>query len=191
MPFTNNIPTQGKPRWVSISIIFLVCLLAIVIGCSNITPKSSVKDDQPISIITGKPGGIKLSSFLGGNRLDPSLPINAIAWRAALDISSLLPLSDVDTFGGTIVTDWYSLPTRVDERIKLTIFIIGRELRSDSVSVRVHVQKRSADRWSETARDEAFARQIEDLILSRARELRAESITETTYSRRHNKEEYH
>jgi hypothetical protein len=72
------------------------------------------------------------------------------------------------------------MPSRPDERIKLTIFIIGRELRSDSVSVRAHVQKRSADGWSDTARDETFARQIEDLILARARELRAESLAEIT-----------
>ena len=106
------------------------------------------------------------------------MPVNALAWRAALDIAAILPLADVDTFGGTIVTEWYSLSSKPDERIKLTIFVIGRELRSDSVSVRVHVQKRSADGWGDTARDEAFARQIEDLILARARELRAESLAE-------------
>ena len=46
--------------------------------------------------------------------------------------------------------------------------------------MRVHVQKRSAGGWSDTARDEAFARQIENLILARARELRAESLAEIT-----------
>ena len=97
------------------------------------------------------------------------MPVNAIAWRAALDIASLVPLADVDTFGGTIVTEWYSLADRPDERIKLTIFVVGRELRSDSISVRVHVQQRMADGWGEAVRDEALARQIEELILARAR----------------------
>ena len=46
------------------------------------------------------------------------MPVNAIAWRAALDIASLVPLADVDTFGGTIVTEWYSLADRpVSKRI--------------------------------------------------------------------------
>ena len=158
----------------------LISLLAVLVGCSSIKPATPVKEDESVSIFTGKPGGIKLSDFGSKSAPDSSLPVNAIAWRAALDIAAVLPLAEVDTFGGTIVTEWYSLPSRADERIKLTIFVIGRELRSDSVSVRVHVQKRSADGWSDTARDEAFARQIEDLILSRARELRAESLAEIT-----------
>ena len=89
-----------------------------------------------------------------------------------------MPLNDIDTFGGTIVTEWYSLADRPDERIKLTIFVVGRELRSDSINVRVHVQKRIADGWGEAVRDQALARQIENLILARARELRAKSLAE-------------
>ena len=158
----------------------VISLLVVLVGCSSIKPATPVKEEENISLFTGKAGGIKLNDFGSKSESDSSLPVNAIAWRAALDIAALLPLSEVDTFGGTIVTEWYSVPSRPDERIKLTIFIIGRELRSDSVSVRVHVQKRSADGWSDAARDEAFARQIEDLILSRARELRAESLAEIT-----------
>ena len=158
----------------------LIPLLVVIVGCSSIKPATPVKEEENISLFTGKAGGIKLSDLGSNSEADSSLPVNAIAWRAALDIAALLPLSEVDTFGGTIVTEWYSMPSRPDERIKLTIFIIGRELRSDSVSVRVHVQKRSADGWSDAARDEAFASRIEDLILSRARELRAESLAEIT-----------
>ena len=106
---------------------FFLLLLTLIIGCSNLPSNPPVKDDQPVSIITGKPGGIKLSTFLGRDKFEPSLPVNAIAWRAALDVSSLVPLADVDTFGGTIVTEWFSLADRPDERIKLTIFVIGRE----------------------------------------------------------------
>jgi len=158
----------------------LISLLVVLVGCSSIKPATPVKEEENISLFTGKAGGIKLSDLGSKSEPDSLLPVNAIAWRAALDIAALLPLSEVDTFGGTIVTEWYSMPSRPDERIKLTIFIIGRELRSDSVSVRVYVQKRSADGWHDAARDEAFARQIEDLILSRARELRAESLAEIT-----------
>ena len=158
----------------------LIPLFFVLLGCSSIKPGTPAKEDENLSIFTGKPGGIKLSDLGSKSEPDSSLPVNAIAWRAALDIAALLPLSEVDTFGGTIVTEWYSMPNRPDERIKLTIFIIGRELRSDSVSVRLHVQKRSADGWSDAARDEAFASRIEDLILSRARELRAESLAEIT-----------
>ena len=138
----------------------------------------AVEEEQPVSLLTGKTGGVKLSDLGSKNSTDISMPVNAIAWRAALDIASLVPLADVDTFGGTIVTEWYSLADRPDERIKLTIFVVGRELRSDSISVRVHVQQRLADGWGEAVRDEALAKQIENLILARARELRAESLAE-------------
>ena len=157
---------------------FLIPLLALVVACSNIQPAEPIEEEQPISLLTGKPGGLKLSDLGSKSTSDSSMPVNAIAWRAALDIASLVPLADVDTFGGTIVTEWYSLADRPDERIKLTIFVVGRELRSDSISVRVHVQQLMADGWGEAGRDEALAQQIEDLILARARELRAESLAE-------------
>ena len=153
-------------------------LMALLISCSNITPSAPVEEEQPVSLLTGKPGGIKLSDLGSRGNSEASMPVNAIAWRAALNIASLVPLEDIDTFGGTIVTEWYSLADRPDERIKLTIFVVGRELRSDSISVRVHVQQRMADGWGEAVRDQALSRQIEDLILARARELRAESLAE-------------
>ena len=37
------------------------------------------------------------------------LPLNALLWRSSLDIVATIPLDDVDTFGGTIVTEWYQL----------------------------------------------------------------------------------
>lgn len=156
----------------------LILILALVVACSNIQTTEPIEEEQPISVLTGKPGGFKLSDFVNNSTSESSMPVNAIAWRAALDIASLVPLADVDTFGGTIVTEWYSLADRPDERIKLTIFVVGRELRSDSISVRVHVQQRMADGWGEAVRDQALARQIEDLILARARELRADSLAE-------------
>ena len=156
----------------------LIPLMALVVACSNISPGTAVEEEKPVSLLTGKAGGTKLSDLGSQSDPDSSMPVNAIAWRAALDIASLVPLADVDTFGGTIVTEWYSLADRPNERIKLTIFVVGRELRSDSISVRVHMQKRMADGWGEAVRDEAMARQIEDLILAHARELRAESLSE-------------
>ena len=156
----------------------LIPLMALVVACSNFSPGTAVEEEQPVSLLTGKPGGTKLSDLGSQSDPDSSMPVNAIAWRAALDIASLVPLADVDTFGGTIVTEWHSLADRPNERIKLTIFVVGRELRSDSIRVLVHVQQRMADSWGGAVRDQALARQIEDLILARTRELRAESLVE-------------
>ena len=94
----------------------LLCLL--LVSCSNFEPAPPAVEEEPVSILTGKPGGIKLSDLdgLAGGRGD-SMPVNAILWRASLDIISLIPIADVDTFGGTIVSDWYSLAGAPDERI--------------------------------------------------------------------------
>ena len=157
----------------------LILASLFIAGCSNFTPAPPQEKEEPVSFLTGKPGGLKLSDLSDLNSNDDGgMPVNAILWRASLEIVSLLPIADVDTFGGTIISEWYSHPDSPNERIKLTIFVIGRELRSDSISVRVHVQQRVADGWGEAVRDEVLARQIEDLILARARELRAESLAE-------------
>ena len=147
-------------------------------GCSGITTTPPV-EEGPVSFFTGKAGGTKLTDFGSSDSSSGAMPVNALLWRAALDISSFVPLDDVDTFGGTIVTEWYSLPDRPDERIKLTIFVIGRELRSDAVSVRVYLQRRNGNSWLQTGRDNELEVKIEDLILTRAREIRASTLTET------------
>ena len=157
-----------------IAISVLICLLAA--GCSNITSEPPKEDEGPISIITGKPGGLKLSD-LGGlkNNSSNAMPVNAILWRASLEIVSLIPISEVDTFAGTIVSDWHSLPEKQNERLKITIFVLDRELRADAVKAVVYIQKRPQEDapWGNTLRDENFARKIEDLILNRAREITA------------------
>ena len=157
----------------------LLCLL--LVSCSNFEPAPPAVEEEPVSFLTGKPGGIKLSDLggLAGGSGD-SMPVNAILWRASLDIISLIPIADVDTFGGTIVSDWHSLPDKPNERIKITIFISGRELRSDAVRITVHVQSRDGTdgTWSGGVRDDEFGKRLEDLVLNRAREIRAETITE-------------
>ncbi len=162
------------------AVIILTTLL--LASCSNVSQTPQTKTDEgPVSIITGETGGWSLSEFMNQSAAQSTaLPVNAILWRAALDIAALLPISDVDTFAGTIVTDWYSLPEKPNERIKLTIFIVDRELRSDAVRVVVNLQTRDGlqDNWGNNFRDLEFSHRLEDLILSRAREIRAESLTD-------------
>ena len=156
-------------------------LAILLTGCTSGNVPKPQKDEGPVSIITGETGGWSLSDFMNqSGSQSTTLPVNAILWRAALDIAALLPISDVDTFGGTIVTEWYSLPERPNERIKLTIFVVGRELRSDAIRVVVNVQTRDGlqGNWGNNARDLDFSRRLEDLVLNRAREIRAESLTD-------------
>lgn len=127
--------------------------------------------------------GINLSEILNpqAGSGTGALPINALLWRASLDTVAVMPLVSVDTFGGAILTDWYTHPQEPSKRIKLSVFIIDQELRADNIKVYVYVQSRSGGggAWSDQGRDEALAVRLEDLILTRAREIRAASISES------------
>ena len=161
-------------------LIIIATLLSLSACLSGNTPPS--KKDGPGSIITGRAEqGVSLSDLMGQNTKNngAGLPINALLWRASLDIASTIPLDDVDTFGGTIVSDWYQVDKASDERIKMTVFVLDRELRSDGIRVVVYIQKRVNDVWQDSGTDIEMGRQIEELILTRAREIRAIGVVET------------
>ena len=149
-------------------------------GCSGLDMKSPEPEETPISVLTGKSQGTSISELLGEQSQAGGMPVNALLWRAALDIASFVPLDDVDTFGGSIVTEWYVQENQPDRRLKLAVFVVGLELRSDAIQVRAYVQNRGGNGWTNTGRDADLSRKLEDLILSRARELRAASISETS-----------
>ena len=163
----------------------LILLATSLAACSglNVSENTSANqsDESSGSFLTGKDkAGIVLSEI--GNPTANSggaLPVNALLWRAALDIASFVPLADVDTFGGSILTEWYSLPSRPDERIKLAIFVLDRELRSDAIRVAVYIQRNTGTNWVDAGQDSDMANRLEELILTRAREIRASSQSES------------
>jgi hypothetical protein len=133
------------------------------------------------SILTGKPQGAGLKELIDKEEKNSgSMPVNALLWRAALDIASFVPLDDVDTFGGSIVTEWYVPEDQTNQRLKLAVFVIGLELRSDAIQVRAYVQNRDGNGWTNAGRDTDLGRKLENLILTRARELRAAVVSETS-----------
>ena len=157
-----------------------LCTALLLSSCSGLKATPAEEPEEPVSIFTGKSGGTKLSDF-GSNDASSGdgLPVNALLWRAALDIASFVPLDDVDTFGGSIVTEWHQPKATPDQRLKLTMFVVGRELRSDAITVRAYIQNRLGSEWVDAGRDEALGRKLENLVLSRARELRAAATAET------------
>jgi len=149
-------------------------------GCSGLDIRSPEPEEKPISILTGKPQGTPIGELFGEKSQTGGMPVNALLWRAALDISSFVPLDDVDTFGGSIVTEWYVPEDQTNRRLKLAVFVVGLELRSDAIQVRAYVQNRDGDGWTNAGRDAELGRKLEDLILTRARELRAATVSETS-----------
>ena len=131
--------------------------------------------DKPRETVFG-PGGLTL--FGGEKKKNDGgegggIGVNAYLWRATLDTISFLPLSSADPFGGVIITDWYQPPEAPTERLKLSIFILDRELRADGVRVSVFRQVRGDDgNWVDAKVDAKTATDMENAILTRARELR-------------------
>lgn len=127
------------------------------------------------------PGGINfLESFGDNGSSDGSsgIGVNAFLWRASLDTLSFMPLNSADPFGGVIITDWHSPPETPGERFKMTIYILDRRLRADGLKVAVFRQEKSSAEWVDSAVTDATARQLENAILQRARQLRLDSLGE-------------
>ncbi len=99
--------------------------------------------------------------------------VNSFLWRASLDTVAFMPLSSADPFGGVIITDWYSPPATQGERFKVNVYILSRDLRADGVRATVFKQRLDeAGAWVDMPVDKATAVQLEDAILTRARQLR-------------------
>ena len=105
-----------------------------------------------------------------------TLGVNAYLWHASLDTLSFLPLASADPFGGVILTDWYTVPNKPTERVKVTIYITDRALRADAVRVMVFRQVRKGAEWEFATAEPDTAHKIEAAILTRARELRLAAL---------------
>ncbi|HHL42608.1 MAG TPA: DUF3576 domain-containing protein [Hellea balneolensis] len=123
------------------------------------------------------PGGKKVASNSSGGtkvktkRARPRMGVNEYLWRASLETLNFMPLSEVDPFGGVIVTDWYASPQAPDERFKANVYILDTNLRADALKVSIFKQVRNGNSWTDAPVDGDTARSIENSILTRAREL--------------------
>jgi hypothetical protein len=135
-------------------------------------PGGSLLGDDPVVFGTAKnrPGNSRPGDAGGG-----ALGVNAYLWRGALDTLSFMPLASADPFGGVIITDWYTPPTANGERFKATAYILGRELRSDGVRVSIFRQVLENGQWVDSPVSPVTVGDIENKVLSRARELREQS----------------
>ena len=102
--------------------------------------------------------------------------VNSYLWRAALDTLSFMPMAQVDSNGGVIVTDWYSNPSVPSERMKLTVTILDQDLRADAVRVAASRQVSGSGQWADAPVDAATVQKLEEIILSKARDLRRTAV---------------
>lgn len=122
-------------------------------------------------------GGLLGSGPSVSDQSEAGIGVNSYLWRSSLDVLSFMPLAEVDPFGGVIITDWYANPELPSERFKATVYILDTRLRADALSVQLFKQVRGEDGvWIDAAVDPATRIQIENAILTRARQIRISQI---------------
>jgi hypothetical protein len=105
-----------------------------------------------------------------------TLTINSYLWRAAIDTVSFAPLLQANPSSGVIITDWYRNPKAPNERVKLTVAVLDPDLRADALRVSAAKQVYQNGAWYDAAVSAATTQKLEDIILTRARDLRRGTI---------------
>jgi hypothetical protein len=109
-------------------------------------------------------GEEKLSDlFSGADNPNVTVGVNKYIWNAALDVLSFMPVEAADPFSGVIVMGWGS-PGGTGRTYRATVYIQDPAL--DARSLRVALVTRGGPASKDTIR------QIEDAILTRARQMR-------------------
>ena len=115
-----------------------------------------------------------------GNRNEAAvgqqIGVNGYLWRASLDTLNFMPLASADPYGGVIITDWYANPEKPDERFKAQVYILDTRLRADGLNVTVYRQTRTGEQWTDAPVAAETATDIENAILTRARQLRLSNL---------------
>ena len=120
--------------------------------------------------------GDGLKSDLAASRVT-TIGVNSYLWRATLDTLSFMPLVQTDSNGGVVVTDWYVNPAVPSERIKVTVSILDQDLRADALRVTALREVNRGGVWVAAPVQAATIQKLEDIILTKARDLRRASIT--------------
>ena len=159
---------------------FMACLLFVIAGCGaiGIAPDPPPPTSAPEVSATGAGQGGLIDRFFGESESTGQgggIAVNSFLWRASLDTMSFLPLQHSDPFGGVINYDWYSPPETPNERVKVTVYILDRELRADGLRLSVFRQILNGQNWRPAKVDPSTTRDLENAILKRARELRIAS----------------
>ena len=104
------------------------------------------------------------------NTNDPNttLEVNRYIWNAALEVLNFMPIQTVDPFSGVIVTG-FGAPPGGGTAYRATVLV--RDPALDARSLNVALATRSGPASQETIRA------VEDAILTRARQLRAQDST--------------
>lgn len=171
---------MNRKMWTALVLAATTAALAACSQFDSVYPDKHPGDDSPTWGNQEKPGlfGGGLNLFGGEKKKNDEagagIGVNTYLWRATLDTLSFMPLASADPFGGVIITEWYAPPESPNERFKMSIFILDRTLRADGIHASVfrQVQTTGGD-WTDANVDQKTAVDVENAILTRAREMRS------------------
>lgn len=155
------------------------CVALAALSLSACASSGKTQATKPVAeaktgVFGGLFGGKKATS---GAAAEAGIGVNGYLWRASLDTIGFMPLVSADPWGGVIITDWYANPEKSDEQFKVTIYITDARLRADALSANVVKKVRDANgAWVDTAVNDQTKVDIENAILTRARELRLSDV---------------
>ncbi len=118
---------------------------------------------------------LKVEAAMAPSKIN-TIGVNSYLWRGSLDALSFMPLLQVDSNGGVIVTDWYINPKDPGERVKVTVTILDQDLRTDALRVVASRQILQGNQWVAAPVQAATVQKLEDIILTKARDLRRNSL---------------
>jgi hypothetical protein len=114
-------------------------------------------------------GVAKKPSKIPGPQTGPG--VSPILWQAAIDTLNFADFDSQDPMAGLLVTKWYSPKNKPDERLRVTVFVKSRALRSDSLFVTVERQTRTNGQWKDGTVATDVANNLENDILEEARQV--------------------
>ena len=162
---------------IRVLILITVFIISSCSGNKNVTNPASAEKPAPGLFSKDSKKGISLTDILNPqDNVDAKATVNAFLWRASLNVLSVAPLISTDALGGTIITDWYLNKNVKNQRLKIVAFIKTSELRSDGISVKVHLQNLNNGIWSDIYTNQNLQNLIENQILNEARNLRINSL---------------
>ena len=105
-----------------------------------------------------------------------TIGVNSYLWRASLEALSFMQFVQTDSAGGVIVSDWYTNPNNPGERAKVTVTILDQDLRADALRVAASRQIAQGSGWVDAPVQAATVQKLEDIILTKARDLRRSAM---------------
>ncbi|MEH6714861.1 DUF3576 domain-containing protein [Parasphingorhabdus flavimaris] len=124
-----------------------------------------------LSLLSGCGGKERPKADLAASQVT-TIGVNSYLWRASLDALSFMPLTQTDSNGGVILTDWYVNPQNPGERMKINVSILDRDLRADALRVAASRQIAQNGTWVDAPVKAATTQKLEQIILTKARDLR-------------------